>query len=222
VSIEDGVRWALVSDTLTDWPRELRELPAQLVAEAAANPGGSVAEIDAELVPDPDGFVPPEAIIGVFPVGLDGKPTGEFVRNPGYGSIRDDLTRLVESDHWLGWLPDDPPAAVRTAIEDLLDQQVEGSQVEWIKATEEPVFLTGGRQLADDEERIVVTRAGLALPFALGALPPDGRREILMGVFSWAAGGLDTPDGRRDQVWLDLFMTREHAEGLLPQRVEDV
>jgi len=60
-------------------------LPADLVAAAAANPGGSVAEIDGSVaeidgsvaeidgsvaeidgsvVSDPNGYVPPEAIIG--------------------------------------------------------------------------------------------------------------------------------------------------------------
>ncbi len=62
----------MAGETL-EWPRERRQLSAQLTAEAAADPGGSVAEIDGAMVSDPDGYVPPEAIIGVFAVGPDGR-----------------------------------------------------------------------------------------------------------------------------------------------------
>jgi hypothetical protein len=69
---------------MVEWPRERRQLPAQ-TAEAASNPGGSVAEIDGSMVRDPDGYVPPEAVIGIFTVGPDGRATGDHVRNPPYG-----------------------------------------------------------------------------------------------------------------------------------------
>jgi hypothetical protein len=45
-----------------------------------------------------------------------------------------------------------------------------------------------------------------------------GRREILTGVFTWVAAGLDTPD-RQDRVWLDLGMTPSEAEKLLRGRI---
>ena len=60
-----------MTDGQLGWSREKRRLPADLVAAAAANPGGSVAEIDGSVaeidgsvVSDPNGYVPPEAIIG--------------------------------------------------------------------------------------------------------------------------------------------------------------
>jgi hypothetical protein len=109
-----------------EWPRERRKLLAHLTAEAAANPGGSVAEIDGSMVSDPDGYVPAEAIIGCFIVGADGRATGEYARNPGYGPVRDDFTRLESPDHWLGWLPDTPARDVRRQLEELLAAQVEG------------------------------------------------------------------------------------------------
>jgi hypothetical protein len=205
-----------------DWVRERRELPPQLVAEAAANPGGSVAEIDPALIADPDGYVPPEAIVGVYPVGPDGRATGEFVRNPRYGTVRDDFGALESPDHWLGWLPAEPSSAVRQSIENILTGQVPGSVVEWIKIVAEPAFLTGGTRLPDDPSSVVVSRAGLAAPFAVGVLPPGGRREILTGVFSWVAVGLDEPGARLDRIWFDLGMTRDHAERLLRERVYDV
>ncbi len=76
------------------------------------------------MVSDPNGYVPPEAIIGVYPVGPDGQATGEFIRNPGYGTVRDDFTRLESPDHWLGWLPGSPAAAMRGQIEEILAGQV--------------------------------------------------------------------------------------------------
>jgi hypothetical protein len=211
-----------VSQINSEWLRERRELPAALRAEAAANPGGSVAEIDGSQISDPDGYVPVEAIIGVWPVRSDGHATGEFLRNPGHGPVRDDFTRLEAPDHWLGWLPDSPTVAVRAALQDAITDQVFGATVPWIKVVADPVFLTGGVRLPHDPQRIVVRRAALGVPFALAAIPPGGRITVLTGVFTWAAAGLDTPGSRRDRVWFDLGMTREQAEDLLDRRIHEL
>jgi len=135
-------------------------------------PGGSVAQIDQSQIPDPDGYVPSEAIVEVWPVGADGKPTGEFVPNPHYGLVSDDFARLESPDHWLGWLPDTPAAAVSASIERVITKQVPGTTVPWIKVTDAPVSLTGGVRDSRDGDRIVVRRAGLAVPFALAAVSP--------------------------------------------------
>jgi hypothetical protein len=49
----------------------------------------------------------------------------------------------------------------------------------------------------------------------LGVGPPAGKPEIITGVITWAAVGLDIPGSRRDRVWLDFGMSRERAEELL-------
>ncbi|MGB6458120.1 MAG: hypothetical protein WBH47_26910 [Streptosporangiaceae bacterium] len=177
----------------SEWPREHRELQAHLAAEAAANPGGSVAEIDGNMVTNPDGYVPAEAIIGCFVVGLDGRATGEYVRSPGYGPVRDDFTRLEQPDHWLGWLPDTPARSVREQLQDLLASQVEESVLDWVKITDEPVFVTAGARSPADPQILIVRRAGLAAVFALGVRPPQGKPEVLTGAFTWATVGLDKP-----------------------------
>jgi hypothetical protein len=186
------------------WQGEPRQLPLELLAEAAANPGGFVAEIDASKAPDPNGYVPAEAILGVFPVGADGVATGEFLRNPAYGPVQDDFELLESPDHWLGWLPDSPGQAVRRALEKNLSDQVAGSRIEWLKVTEEPIVLTGGVRLPDQPTQVIVRRAAVAVPFALAVVTPAGRRDILTGVFSWVAVGLHRPDSRRDGNWLDF------------------
>lgn len=211
-----------MGDRTPDWPREKRQLPPGLTAAAAANPGGSVAEIDGSVVSNPDGYVPPEAIIGAFLVGPDGRATGDYVRNPGHGPVRDDFTKLESPDHWLGWLPDTPGRSVRAALEEILAEQVAGAVVEWVKIVDEPVFLTVGVRSSSDPGRLIVRRAAIAVVFALGVRAPERRLEILTGVFSWAAVGLDRPGGRRDRTWLDLGMSREHAEELLRHRVHEV
>jgi hypothetical protein len=58
--------------------------PPELVAEARRNPGGWVYEIDGDMVDDPNGAVPPEAIIGAWKVDQDGNLTGEYDENPNY------------------------------------------------------------------------------------------------------------------------------------------
>ena len=107
-------------------------------------------------------------------------------------------------------------------MEAILTAQVEGSVVEWVKIVDEPAFLTVGVRSPSDPDRLIIRRAALAVVFALGVWPPARRPEILTGVFSWAATGLDQPGGRRDRPWLDSGMSRERAEELLEQRVHDV
>lgn len=204
------------------WPREKRRLPAHLTAEAAANPGGSVAEIDGSIVRDPDGYVPVEAIIGIFAVGSDGRATGDYFRNPGHGPVRDDFTRLEEPDHWLGWLPDAPSRAVRAELSAILAGQVEGAVLEWVKVVDEPVFLTVGVRSPADPDRLVIRRAALAVVLAFGVRSPSRGLEILTSVLSLAAVGLDQPGSRRDRTWLDFGMSREGSEELLRQRVYQV
>ncbi|MFD8706128.1 hypothetical protein ACFV1W_26585 [Kitasatospora sp. NPDC059648] len=60
------------------------EPPAELVAEAARQPGGWVYEIDADMTADPNGEVPPEAIMGAWKVDDHGRLTGEYEANPKY------------------------------------------------------------------------------------------------------------------------------------------
>jgi hypothetical protein len=208
-----------VTDHLPDWPKEHRVMPAHLAPEAAANPGGSVAEIDGTVVSDPDGYVPAEAIIGFYLVGDDGHATGIYVRNPGHGPVRDDFARLEQPDHWLGWLPDTPGRSVRTELEDMLASQVAGSVLTWVKITEEPVFLTVGVRTPADPQQLIIRRAGLAVIFALGVVSPPRKPAILTGAFTWVAVGLDQPGHRRDRTWIDLNTTREQAQELLNDRI---
>ncbi|WP_020126390.1 hypothetical protein [Streptomyces sp. 303MFCol5.2] len=208
-----------MGDISAERRRILQSPPPELLAEAAANPGGSVAVIDPDLIGDPDGYVPGEAVQGVWRVGEDGKLTGEFVENPNYGPPKDDFAKLTDSEHWLGWLGGQPGVAVRDSIAGILDEQVSGAVLEWIKVLDVPRYLTGGRPQPDDESNMIVTRAGLALAFALSVTSPGRRREILQGVFSWVAVGLDQPGRRKDQVWLDLRADLDWAETELRNRI---
>lgn len=196
--------------------------PPGLVAEAAAYPGGWVYEIATEYVDDPRGYVPPEAVRRGWKVGQDGVLTGEFQDNPRFGPPQDDFSRLTSPDHWLGWLGEDPALAVRESIAGILGEQAPGATVAWLKVTDVPRFLTGGRPHPEDEQRITVTRAGLAVPFALSVSAPGQRREVLWGVFSWAAVGLDRPEERRDRLWFDLRVDADWAEEQLRSRIYGV
>lgn len=207
---------------MAGWRRERRRLPEHLIAAAAANPGGSVAEIDGSVVSDPDGYVPAEAIIGCFVIGPDGRATGEYVHNPSFGPVRDDFARLESPDRWLGWLPEPAGQAIRAELQDMLAGQVPGSVLDWVKVVDEPAFLTVGVRTGSDRGVLTVRRAAIAVPFALSVRKPAGRPNILTGVLTWAAIGLDSPGARQDRVWIDFGMTRERAEQLLQQRVHEV
>jgi hypothetical protein len=208
-----------MADQRPQWPIERRTMPAHLTAEAAAHPGGWVYEIDGSMVSNPDGYVPAEAIMGGFAVGSDGRPTGEYARNPQHGPVRDDFTRLEAPDHWLGWLPDTPATSVRGQLQEILAGQVPGSVLEWVKIIDEPAFLTTGVRSPADPEALIVKRAALAVMFALCVRPPQRNPQILTGAFTWAAVGLDEPGLRRDRTWLDVNIARAQAEELLKHRI---
>src|SRR5215469_13672690 len=211
-----------MTDQQPQWRIERRTMPAHLAAEAALHPGGWVYEIDGSMVSNRDGYVPAEAILGGFAVGPDGRPTGEYARNPGHGQVRDDFTRLEAPDHWLGWLPDTPAASVRGQLQAILAGQVPGSVLEWVKIIDEPVFLTTGVRSPTDPETLIVRRAALAVVFALRVHPPDHQAEILTGAFTWAAIRLDDPRSRRDRTWFDVNIDRAHTEELLKRRIYEV
>jgi hypothetical protein len=207
-------------------PPERREFPPELLAEAAANPGGSVYEIDGSQVPDPYGYVPPEAIIGEFTVDENGQPTGIFLRNPKYGPIRDDFTRLTDPDHWLGWLPGEPSAAIRSELLERLTDQVPGSTLEWVKITEKPAFRTGfvhnnpnNTDDSSDKVRVIVTRAGLAVAFVLSVVTPELHRYFHEGGFSWVATRLDRPGEREDRTWFEIDVPFSEVAAVLDQRM---
>jgi hypothetical protein len=71
-----------VGDAVMD--KSKRVPSAGAIAEAKKNPDGWVYEIDGEQVADPDGEVPPRAIIGAWQVDGAGRIVGEFKANPNY------------------------------------------------------------------------------------------------------------------------------------------
>jgi hypothetical protein len=133
--------------------------------------------------------------------------------------MSDDFQPLTASDHWLGWLGDDPAKAVRGEIEGILQQQVPTATLEWVRLVDKPYFLTGGRKLPDDPGKMIVTRAALAIAFELQVRSAD-RVDRLHGVFSWVASGLDGK--RRDRVYFDLDAELRGASEQLTARIYEL
>ncbi|MDP5313384.1 MULTISPECIES: hypothetical protein [Streptomyces] len=206
------------------WRGQRKGIPKDtaLLAEAAENPGGSVAEIDPAYIDDPNGYVPPEAIRGAWLVDSSGKLTGEYQENPRHGAPQDDFSKLTEPDHWLGWLGDSPAAAVRKGIEESLRAQVADAVVEWIKILETPRFLTAARQPSENDQVVLVTRAALAAPFALSVRTAQHGRSVLLGVFTWAAVNLSPPGIRKDRHWFDLGVHLDWAGEQLQGRIYEI
>ena len=134
--------------------------------------------------------------------------------------MTDDFTPLTEPDHYLGWLGDDPAAAVREQIEGVLRQQVATAKLDWVRLVGEPEFLTGGRRMPDDLGKLILTRAALAVPFTL-QVSSEGRTDLLRGVFSWVAVGLDGGQ-RRDRTYFDLDAEMDRAKEQLVERIYEL
>ncbi|WP_412542550.1 hypothetical protein R8Z50_08675 [Longispora sp. K20-0274] len=136
----------------------------------------------------------------------------------------DDFGALTDRDHWLGWMGEDPAAAVRAAIGTMLADQNPTAELMWLRLVGDPYFLTGGRRLPEDPDRVVPTRAALAVGFELCVASSEAVGE-LRGVFSWVAAGLDEEAGgppRRDRTYLDLDEELPRAAELLDQRIYEL
>ncbi|MFF3609730.1 hypothetical protein [Streptomyces sp. NPDC002463] len=209
---------------LSGWRGRRKGIPDEpaLLAAAAENPGGSVAEIDPTYIDDPNGYVPPEAIRGAWLVDSSGKLTGEYQENPRHGMPQDDFSKLTDPDHWLGWLGDDPAAAVRQGIEESLRAQVADAVVEWVKILDTPRFLTGALPHPENAQTMLVARAALAAPFALSVRTTQHGRSVLLGAFSWAAVNLSGPEDRKDRHWFDLGVGLDWAGERLQERIYEI
>jgi hypothetical protein len=182
-----------------------------------------VAEIDSTLISDPNGYIPGEAIRGVWRVDASGQLTGEFEPNPTYGRApQDDFTKLTSSDHFLDWLGDDPAATIRASVAEIVDEQVPGATLRWMKVTDVPRYLTGGRRVPDDPRRLILTRAALAASFAIGVDSPPDRYDIPWGVYSIVVVGLDRPGQARSREWFDLWTALDPAEQQLRTRITEL
>ncbi|MFJ4536639.1 hypothetical protein ACIP39_11810 [Streptomyces tibetensis] len=144
-----------------------------LLAAAAENPGGSVAEIDPTYIDDPNGYVPPEAIRGAWLVDSSGKLTGEYQENPRHGVPQDDFSKLTDPDHWLGWIGDDQPGACG---EDHSERGGDPSRSETRGVTGKPVGVLIAHLVpffARGEEDVGTTVVGVVDALHAGVGEPD-------------------------------------------------
>ncbi len=132
----------------------------------------------------------------------------------------DDFSSLHPSMHMLQWLDEDPPRRIRTAFEEWGDDKVAGTRVVQIAVVGKPQFLTGGKRLDDDPEKMRLVRTGVAFAFAVHIRAPDGEDHHVKGVFSWIGMDLDEPTARQ-RLWIDVDGSLDElgSEGRLRTRV---
>jgi hypothetical protein len=131
--------------------------------------------------------------------------------------MTDDLSLLTKNNEWLDWLGEDPARQVREKLESLLDRQVPGSKIEWLKLTNKPHVVTNERSDDKDRTKSIVERAAMAVPFELSVKAPEGEPTGLEGVFTWVTTGLDGE--RRDRAYIDLGQTLVQAVIKLKTRI---
>lgn len=132
----------------------------------------------------------------------------------------DDFAKLKETEHMLQWFADEPYAAIRSSVENMLKQQVDDSLLSEFRVLSEPQWLTGARPSADDSSKSILVRSGVAFEFGL-SVASRGQSHQLSGVFTWAAVHLDQPGRHTRRVWIDLDGTLATfgSEGELKNRV---
>ena len=103
----------------------------------------------------------------------------------------------------LRWLADEPYAAIRSGIEDMLRQQVEDSCLLELRVTSAPQWLTGARPSDKGGNKMIIVRSGVAFEFA-SLVQSAGQVQALAGVFTWVGVHLDQPGHHKHRVWMDV------------------
>ena len=132
----------------------------------------------------------------------------------------DDFAQLKQTEHMLQWFADDPYAAIRSSIDDMLKQQVSDSRLMILRVLSKPQWLTGARPSDTDRNQAILVRSGVAFEFDL-SVESGGQTHQLSGVFTWVAVHLDKPGQHKHRVWMDLSGSLEKfgSEGELKTRV---
>ena len=132
----------------------------------------------------------------------------------------DDFAALHETEHMLRWLADEPYAAIRSSIEDMLRQQVGDPHLRGLRVTSAPQWLTGARPSDKDSNKMIIVRSGVAFEFA-ALVQSAGQVRELVGVFTWVGVQLDQPGHHKHRVWMDVGgkLSDFGADGELKSRV---
>src|ERR1700743_866183 len=104
----------------------------------------------------------------------------------------DDFSKLKQTEHMLQWFADDPHAAIRSSVEDMLKEQVADSRLTIFRVFSEPQWLTGARPSDTDSSKAILVRSGVAFEFGL-SVESQGQSHELSGVFTWGVVHLDQP-----------------------------
>lgn len=144
-----------------------------------------------------------------------------FKKTPPSGNhSASDFSKLDQTRHMLQWFADEPYAAIRSHVENMLKQQVPDSRLLTFRVTSAPQWLTCARPSDGDQSKAILVRSGVAFEFELTA-ETQGQSHPLTGVFTWAGIDLDKPGQHKHRVWLDLKGTLAEfgSEGELAARI---
>jgi hypothetical protein len=126
-----------------------------------------------------------------------------------------------ETIHMFKWLHPDPTEAIKTAFQENLNSQVSGSVLTKLHIVNSPQWLSGGIRQEDDEDKVILVRAGVAFSFILNVQDASDVVHELTGVYSWVAVNMNKNEETKQRTWFDLNGTLEEfgSKGILATRV---
>jgi hypothetical protein len=123
---------------------------------------------------------------------------------------RDDFGVFEGSEHMFFGL-DRPFAVLREELESMFRQQVPSSRLNAIVADGEPKFLSLGRRLEDDEDKLIVTHYAVCFQSTIDVEADDHREPELRCTMTIAFGDIDRPGEQRMQAWMDVHADADPA-----------
>jgi hypothetical protein len=115
---------------------------------------------------------------------------------------RDDFSIFDGSEHMF-FAVNDPFAMVREELENSLRRQVPSTQVHAIRCFGEPKFLTVGRQVSEDDERMQVTHYGVCFQCVI-ALETEHHSQDLRCTAGFYLGDIDKAGEERLRTYIDV------------------
>ncbi len=122
---------------------------------------------------------------------------------------RDDFSPFEGSEHMFFGL-DDPFGYIRQHLEEVLTSQVPSTRINSIRCHGEPKFLTLGRKLEDDPDKVVVTYCASCFQCTID-VETDEHREQLPSTVTLCLGEIDRADDQRAQLFLHIYHDADPA-----------
>ena len=130
-----------------------------------------------------------------------------------------DFKKLIKTEHMLKWFSNNPFEEIISTITDMFIKQSPSTKMLNFEITNEPEWLSGGKETEDN--KMIIVRSGMAVTCEFTLQDNNGTYN-LNGILTWVGVNLDT--NPKTNMWMDLDGNIENfgKNGLLKSRIYEL